>query len=138
MEQIPNQIIDFLEQNRVATVSYNNENNSPQSFACFFAVCKEKPMLIFKSSHGTEHEDMTITSSEVSGTVLPEKLDLLKIKGIQFKGYTVSESQIEQALLNTYYNKYPFAHVKSGYVWAIRLESIKFTDNTLVFGHKTH
>lgn len=138
MDKLPDQIAEFLDQNRVATVCYTDENNSPQCFAAFFALVKEEPTLIFKSSNGTEHEDMTRMASLVAGTVLPEKLDLLKIKGIQFTGYTITELQIGPGLLNAYYNKYPFARVKSGYVWAVRLESIKFTDNTLVFGHKTH
>lgn len=138
MEKLPDAIIEFLDKNRAATICYTDEQSKPQSFVCLFAFVKGEATLIFKSSYGTEHEDMATLMTQVAGTVLPDKLDLLKIKGVQFKGHTVSESQLSQSLVSTYYNKYPFVRVKSGYLWAIRLESVKFTDNTLVFGHKTY
>lgn len=137
MEKLPDPIAAFLDQNRVATVCYTDEQKAPQCFTCFFAFSSDVPVMIFKSSYGTGHEGMSRLASEVAGSVLPEKLDLLKIKGIQFKGYTISESLIDPKLVNLYYDKYPFARVKSGYIWAISLESIKFTDNTLIFGRKT-
>ena len=134
---IPENISDFFKQNRVATICFTDIKNVPYCFTGFFVLSKESAALVFKSSYGTSHEDATLYSSIVSGTVLPEHLDILKIKGIQFTGRTLNQEEIRDEYTSTYYKKYPFARVMGGYIWAVSLTSIKFTDNTLLFGNKT-
>jgi uncharacterized protein YhbP (UPF0306 family) len=137
MKKLPENIRGFFEKNRVATICVTDGRNMPYCFTCFFVISGEHPTLVFKSSYGTAHEDATRLETEIAGTVLPEKLDLLKIKGIQFTGHTLNEADIDQKLIFDYYNKYPFGRVMPGYIWAVKLRVIKFTDNTNVFGQKT-
>lgn len=137
MKTIPENIVSFLNNNRVATICFSDEKNNPYCFSCFFVFVEKTATLVFKSSYGTSHEDYTQFATKVSGTVLPEQLDFLKIKGIQFIGNTLNESEVNSELNSAYYKKYPFGRVMGGYIWAIKLECIKFTDNTLTFGHKT-
>ncbi len=134
---IPENISDFFKQNRVATVCFTDTKNVPYCFTGFFVLNNGSATLVFKSSYGTSHEDSTLFSSMVSGTVLPEQLDVLKIKGIQFTGRTLNQEEIIDEYISMYYKKYPFARVMGGYIWAVSLQSIKFTDNTLLFGNKT-
>lgn len=137
MKTLPESIKGFLVKNRVATICFTNEQNMPYCFTCFFVISGEHPTLVFKSSYGTAHEDATRFENKIAGTVLPEKVDLLKIKGVQFTGHTLNEAEIDQKLVSDYYNKYPFGRVMPGYIWAVKLLAIKFTDNTRVFGQKT-
>jgi len=129
-------IKQFLRKNRVATVCFSDDKNNPYCFTCFFVFVEEYDTMVFKSSYGTNHEYFTQFASKVSGSVLPEHLNILKIQGIQFSGMTVDEKDISQELTNHYYRKYPFGRVMGGFIWAIRLEYVKFTDNTAVFGQK--
>lgn len=137
MKKLGENIKDFLEKNRVASVCYTDERNIPNCFACFFVLSGVHPSLVFKSSYGTAHEEFTRFSHKVAGTVLPEKLDILNIKGVQFAGHTLNEASISPELISDYYSKYPFARIKSGYIWVVQLDMVKFTDNTIVFGQKT-
>lgn len=138
MKTLPESIRGFLEKNRVASVCFTNEHNRPYCFTSFFIISGEQPTLVFKSSYGTGHEVATRMETEIAGTVLPEKLDFLKIKGIQFTGCTLNEKDIDPKLISEYYNKYPFGRVMPGYIWAVKLKAIKFTDNTRLFGQKAH
>lgn len=137
MNSIPNKIVDFLKNNRVATICFIDEKNTPYCFSCFFVFKEETAILVFKSSQGTSHEKNTKAATKISGTILPEQLDFLKIKGVQFSGKTLNENEIDSTLSSSYYKKYPFGRLMGGYIWAVKLEFIKFTDNTLTFGHKT-
>ncbi len=138
MKTLPESIKGFLEKNRIASICFTDEHGKPYCFTCFFIISGEQPTLVFKSSFGTSHEEATRTETEIAGTVLPERLDFLKIKGIQFTGCTLNEKDIDQKLVTDYYNKYPFGRVMPGYIWAVRLKAIKLTDNTKLFGQKTH
>jgi hypothetical protein len=73
----------------------------------------------------------------VAGTVLPDKLRTLVVKGIQFEG-TVSAGS-DSSLRNVpefFYKKHPMALAIPGMIWAIRVDHIKLTDSTLGFGKK--
>lgn len=129
-------IKQFLRKNRVATVCFSDEKNNPYCFTSFFVFDEEHNTMVFKSSYGTNHEYFVRFASKVSGSVLPERLDILKIKGIQFTGTTVDAKEISKELIVSYYKKYPFGRVMGGFIWAIKLEFVKFTDNTAVFGQK--
>ena len=131
-------IIDFIESNRVAGICFLNEKNEPHCISCFYVFDKENKILIIKSTQGTEHSALTGKKSQVAGTITPEQFDPLKIKGIQFKGEIIETEKLNAFdLSKQYYLKYPFAMVMPGYLWAVKLNSVKFTDNTAGFGNKT-
>ena len=69
----------------------------------------------------------------VAGTIQPDKLNPLAIKGLQFTGVMTENAEHASA---HYYKKYPFALAMPGVVWAIQLDYTKMTDNTLSFGKK--
>lgn len=137
MNPVPAEITAFLKQNKVATVCFTDAKHNPYCINCFFVFDEEKEVLLFKSSFGAFHEDFVREANPVAGSVLPEKLDPLKIKGLQFTGQTLDESEIVgSGLTELYYRKYPFGRVMPGYIWALRPAFMKFTDNTLGFGTK--
>lgn len=73
----------------------------------------------------------------VAGTIVPDSLNVLQIKGIQFLGIILpfDHSHYKDASSH-YHSKHLIALMMPGEIWTIKLTSIKFTDNTLGFGKK--
>jgi uncharacterized protein len=130
-------IIDFINEQKVASVCCLDENGLPHCFSCFFAFNSGNGLLYFKSQSSSEHSRMLLKRLDVAGTILPDKLKVIALKGVQFKGTVLDFSD---TLCNNasshYHKKYPFALAKSGEVWTIKLDFIKMTDNTKGFGTK--
>ena len=138
MNAIPKKIIEFINENRVASVCFNDENQNPYCISCFFVLNDEEHSLIFKSSFGSSHDNIIQTTAKVSGTILPENFEILKIKGIQFTGQILPVNHPHAFLFNSqYYKKYPAGLVMPGIIWSVKLDFLKYTDNTLGFGNKT-
>ena len=109
MNVIPDNLLIFLNQNKVITVCLVDNKNHPYCINCFYVFDENSKCLIFKSSHGTYHQGLIKDSASVSGTILPEKIDTLKLRGIQFTGKLISSIKVETLNLNSkYLKKYPF------------------------------
>jgi uncharacterized protein len=136
-EKIDDRIIDFFQDQTVATVCCLDNENHPYCFSCFYAIDPEKNLLCFKTSATTHHAQLMRKKNFIAGTIQPDKLNKLAIKGIQFSGEALLEDNPLCADASSlYHQKYPFALVMPGDVWTIRLTKIKMTDNTLAFGKK--
>jgi uncharacterized protein len=93
--------------------------------------------LIFKSNRDTKHVSDALHNNFVAGTIIPDKSEIGKIKGIQFSGVLIEPNDdLYDEFKMAYYKKYPFSVAFKGDIWAIELTSVKFTDNTLGFGKK--
>lgn len=94
--------------------------------------------MYFKSSTDTYHMSLLLKDPVVSGTILPDKLQQLAIRGIQFQGIMLPahDERTKEAYKN-YHKAFPFALMISGDVWAIQLDKIKMVDNAKGFKHKT-
>lgn len=78
-------------------------------------------------------------NGKVAGTILPDKLDKLKVKGLQFRGEVLlKDHRFSARSSKMYHRHYPMALIIQGEIWTIRLSSIKFTDSTLGIGKKLH
>lgn len=129
-------IASFFKAQTVFTLA-TSSHDQPHCSTCFYAYSEEYNMLVFKSSEQTDHIKQALLNNLLGGSVLPDKLQTGRIKGIQFKGKLIEpDTQCLSDLKKTYYSKYPFALTMGGEVWAIELKWIKFTDNTLGFGKK--
>ncbi|MBC7507747.1 MAG: pyridoxamine 5'-phosphate oxidase family protein [Ferruginibacter sp.] len=130
-------IIQFLQKQTGATVSCVDEKSRPYCFSCFYAFNFEEGLLYYKSSSDTHHAQLMNTNPFIAGTVLPDKLNKLVVKGIQFEGIILepSHSNPEEAS-SCYYKKHPLALAVPGIIWAIQINHIKMTDSTLGFGKK--
>lgn len=132
------EIASFIDKNKVATICGIGEDHAPYCFNCFYAFDAKNQLLFFKSSSTSNHSKILLKNERVSGTILPDKLELLAIKGIQFSGKVLYDSfpgQIRPEV--SYHKRFPLALAKPGDVWCIQLEMVKMTDNTQVFGKKT-
>lgn len=78
---------------------------------------------------------MSGPQAAVAGTVNGQPKTVALIRGVQFKGEIRRLEGEESDLARQAYNRrFPVARMLSAPVWEIRLDEIKFTDNTLGFG----
>lgn len=132
-------IVEFINGQKVATVCGVDAENNPYCFSCFYAFDKERNLLYYKSGGGAHHSEILQHNPVVSGTINPDKLNSLAIKGVQFNGRVLDPAdEICSEASPVYHKRFPFALAMPGDIWIIRLEVIKMTDNTLSFGKKIH
>ncbi len=137
MSAIPSSITDFIKAQTAATVCCLAQNAAPYAFNCYYAFEEKKGWLIYKSGFSTAHEEMLKKDARVAGTIIPEQIILATLQGIQYQGAQLPDSlEISMQAASVYYLKYPFAMAVPGKIFAIRLDTIKFTDNARGFGHK--
>ena len=134
--QIDKKISAFILAQTALTIA-TSVDNVPYCATCFYAYIEKDNLLIFKSETETKHISDAVSNNQVAGSILVDKTEIGKIKGIQFNGIflTPKDAQLKDAQ-KAYYFKYPYAAAMKGDLWAIELISVKFTDNTLGFGKK--
>jgi uncharacterized protein len=127
----------FIDKQRVATVSCIDEDGSPYCFSCFFVFDKAKACLYFKTSPSSHHTFLLEKNELIAGTIQPDKLNPLAIKGIQYKGKVLPLDDIKSRMASAFYHhRYPFALAMPGEVRIIEMSVIKMTDNSAGFGKK--
>lgn len=129
-------ISDFIKENKIASIACVDAHNKPYSFNCFYVFDDKNYLLFFKSSLNTHHSRLISNNPNISGCILPDKLNFLSLKGIQFTGSILKNypDNINPELF--YHKKLPLALSKPGHVWFIQLEMVKMSDNTNIFGKK--
>jgi uncharacterized protein YhbP (UPF0306 family) len=133
-----NNIIDFLEKQTCASICCLDEHNRPWCFTCFFIFNPSEGLLYFKSSAGANHVSMMKKIPMVAGTVLPDKLNKLRIRGAQFDGVILdSMDRLTLGASQSYHKRNPLALAMPGEVWTIQVNQIKLTDSAKGFGRKT-
>jgi uncharacterized protein YhbP (UPF0306 family) len=135
---IPDSILDFIASQTCATVCCVGRNdNDPYCFSCFYALDPEQGSIYFKSSAKTFHSTLMSENHFISGTIHPDKLNPMTIRGIQFRGVVIDpEHPLGRKASEAYHAKFPLAKAMPGEVWTIRLSHIKMTDNSKTFGEK--
>jgi uncharacterized protein YhbP (UPF0306 family) len=130
-------IAQFIEKQKSCTICCVDEFGKPYCFSCFYEFNARQGFLYFKSSSKSKHCGILLNSPFVAGTILPDKLNVLVIKGIQFEGMVLPANHflVEQAS-SFYYKKNPAALAVPGDIWIVEIDSIKMTDNTFGFGKK--
>lgn len=127
----------FIQQQTCAAVCCVDEAGNPYCFSCFYAFDAGENFLYFKSSNESHHAALIKQNPAVAGTIMPDKLNVFQMKGIQFEGMIVEKND-ERALQasDNYHKRHPMAYAVPGKVWTIRIDKIKFTDNSPGFGKK--
>lgn len=133
-----NEYIDsFIQEHTCANIACLDKNGNPYSFSCFYAINIKAALLYFKSSADSNHAGFLLSNPTVAGTILPDRLNKLQVKGIQLSGIVLSfDDELAQDASSHYYKIHPIAMAMSGDIWTIKINWIKYTDNTLGFGKK--
>ena len=130
-------IIQFLKEQTSASICCVDATGKPYCFSCFYAFNSITGLLYFKSSANSHHSALMQENSFVAGTVLPDKLNKILVKGIQFEAVVIDTQQpLVKQTLGIYLKKHPLALVIPGDIWALQINHIKMTDSTLGFGKK--
>ncbi|MCA6451130.1 MAG: pyridoxamine 5'-phosphate oxidase family protein [Chitinophagaceae bacterium] len=130
-------IDNFILQQTAASICCLDDKGMPHCFSCFYAYNSKDHLLYYKSSADTRHSLHLRSNPHVAGTILPDKLQKLVVKGVQFEGELLSEEhELSKTAATQYYLQNPMAVAIPGIVWTIRLDQIKMTDSSFGFGKK--
>ncbi|HPH22519.1 MAG TPA: pyridoxamine 5'-phosphate oxidase family protein [Chitinophagaceae bacterium] len=130
-------IAHFLQQQTCATICCIDEDGNPYCFTCYYAFNSEDGLLYFKSSKDAKHVTLLTQNKMISGTVLPDQLNKLSIKGIQFQGKLLHDANpMPKDAATKYYKKHPIANTIKGDVYTVCIDGIKMTDKNIGFGKK--
>ena len=120
MQPVPQNMAQFFSENHVVSIA----TSSPQglwSACCFYVFDAENAQLIVFTARTTQHGANMAAQPNVAGTIAGQPHSIAKISGSQF----------------TAHKAHPAARAMNSDVWALRLATVKFTDNKLVFAKKT-
>ncbi len=127
----------FIQQQACATICCTDEEGSPYCFSCFYAFNPGGGLLYFKSSDDTYHSVLVKRNPVIAGTILPDKLNKLIIRGIQLEGEVLEPFHpLAKDAFAIYHKNIPMALAIKGKVFTIRLDVVKMTDSQLGFGKK--
>ncbi|WP_436859000.1 YhbP family protein [Citrobacter tructae] len=103
----------------------------------FYIYDAQKVAFYVLTEEKTRHAQMSGSQANIAGTVNGQPKTVALIRGVQFKGVIRQlEGEESDAARQIYNRRFPVARMLSAPVWEIRLDEIKFTDNTLGFGKK--
>ena len=133
-----NSIIEkFMQQQKAATICCVDSEGRPYCFNCFYSFDAKLGLLYFKTGSAARHTQLMLQNPWLAGTVLPDKLNALAIKGVQWEGRLLpKEHELTQHAVSHYLKQYPFALAMAGTVYTVQLDHLKMTDNTQGFGTK--
>lgn len=105
----------------------------------FYLYDSQKVVFYLLTEDKTRHAQMSGPRAKVAGTVNGQPKSVALIRGVQFTGEIRRlDGDESDAARNAYHRRFPVARMLSAPVWEIRLDELKFTDNTLGFGKKLH
>ena len=79
-------IDEYITGQSCASICCIDDNGLPYCFSCFYAYNSNERLLYYKSPHDAQHSKMILVNPAVAGTIMPDKLNKLHVKGIQFEG----------------------------------------------------
>ena len=130
-------ISDFLKEQTCANICAVDAAGMPYCFSCFYVFDAADGLLCFRSSADTYHIQLIKHNPNIAGTVLPDKLNKLLVKGIQFNG-SILLPKHHHAIhgKHLYVKKYPMSVAIPGEIWTVQVNMLKLTDSSKVFGKK--
>ena len=132
-------ITQFLQTQTCCSISCLDEEGNPYCFSCYFSFDAASGTLSFKSSPDSYHAILISKNPNLAGTVLPDKLNKLSTKGIQFRGIRLSaDDKFSQEASIKYHKRHPLALAIKGEVYTVQLNQIKMTNSSMGFGKKIH
>lgn len=138
MQPVPQNMAQFFSENHVVSIA----TSSPQglwSACCFYVFDAENAQLIVFTARTTQHGANMAAQPNVAGTIAGQPHSIAKINGIQFTAQAVllNDDAAGSRAKALFYKVHPAARAMNSDVWALRLATVKFTDNKLVFAKKT-
>ena len=138
MQPIPENILNFINKFNVLSVC-GVEHGKSWSANSFYVFDPEEARFLVVSHKESRHMGMILQNPHVSGTISQQTESVIKIQGIQYSGIMkeLVKPESKQAF-KIFYTRFPYARLIRSPIWAIMVDYLKFTDNTLGFGKKTY
>jgi uncharacterized protein len=149
--EIPEIIIKFLKEDYTLSFSCR-DGEYLHSVTVYYSFCDVSGSLIFASQNSSLHSGILRKNPLIAGTVYRKTRNIKEIHGLQFTGHihllTKSDGQYKEQseetsrvtaekCINNYLKTFPEAENTGAEFWEIQFDYIKFTDNSVSFGHKT-
>jgi uncharacterized protein len=129
-------IVKFIEKHRILSMAVSDGTN-PYCCTLFYAFDAERCNFYFMSSEESKHIVLAKANAAVAGTIVSAQVSIARLQGIQFTGrfFEPADDLFNEAK-KIYLHKIPAAAFMSSSFWAIEVDFLKMTDNTLGFGKK--
>lgn len=134
--EIDRRIETFIKRHHVMTLSTISADGSPWCCQLFYAYMAASGVLVFSSSADTNHARQAVADGRVAGSILLESRIVGRLQGVQFTGVVEQCSDDREICRRAYLKRFPYAAVMLDGLWRVRLDFLKYTDNTLGFGTK--
>jgi hypothetical protein len=139
MPPLPANIAAFFAANHVVSIAAAHAGEV-WSACCFYVFDADAARLIVLTSQNTRHGAMMAASPRIAATIAGQPEGFTQISGIQLAARArILAGEERKAALAQYTAAHPMAKalaLKTD-VWALDLDSVKYTDNKLVFAQKT-
>ena len=136
MANFPYSIQQFLQGQHILTLCVHSPDKI-WAANCFYVFDIKAEAFYILSKLETEHAVIMLHSPQVVGTVNVNTTVVSHLQGIQYKATArLLTGEAMQAAYAQYYARFPFAQAMPAPIWQLDLTYIKFTNNTLGFGHK--
>lgn len=93
---------------------------------CYYAFMLGS--LLIKSSMDSKHIKLAMLNPNVSITIAKDSKNLSKIEGVQIQAHFRKALPKEKEV---YYERFPFARIASGEIFALDIVWVKYTNNAL-------
>ena len=129
------QIEKFIKRHHVMTVA-TEAGGQPWVCQVFYAYVPEERALVFTSGADTRHIGEALNNHKVAVSIVLESKLVARLQGIQIEGlFTAAPDDRFRA---AFARRFPVIPLKPETMWVVKIESAKYTDNTLGFGTKLH
>jgi len=137
MSAINKTITLYLQRQTCATICCTDKYGIPYCFSCYYVFNADNGLLYFKSSGDAHHAALLVNNAAVAGTILPDKLNKLIVRGVQLQGEVLDQFHpMAKDAFALYHKENAMALAIKGKVFTIRLDFLKMTDSRLGFGKK--
>jgi hypothetical protein len=139
VQSIPENTAAFFRTNRVVSIAAAAEGEI-WSACCFYAFDEAAARLIVLTSRNSRHGRLMSASPQVAATIAGQPEGFRQISGIQLSARALRlEGEARKNALALYTETHPLAKAMAlkTDVWQLELDSVKYTDNKLVFAQKT-
>jgi glc operon protein GlcG len=135
---LPESMTDFLHAMHVLSLA-TAQDAQPWAASCFYVFDEADVRLIILSERATRHGLGMAANERVAGSIAGQPRHISDIRGIQFAGRArLLVGEAGAIARGMYCNRHPAARLRPAPVWELRLDEIKLTDNSRIFGRKTH
>lgn len=103
----------------------------------FYAFMSDSLELVFTSGTDTLHIAQLTANKQVAASIVLSTRVVGRLQGVQLTGQ-VTEVTDSKAHRDAFIKAFPYAALSLKELWSMKIETAKYTDNTLGFGTKLY